>query len=183
MGVVGFAIFWIMIGVAVLLVMACVRLGANALHLLDPAGTIRQKKAAQKDLRTTTVFRYAAGNNEGSIVQFKRHRAQVLTPREIANATQRREWAEFLLLIFMAQATLTCLLGIAVVDQGLMSDRLMAYSGMVLGTLTACWGIYNTRYRKEFMTELAKLSVEEGATLLEDAQPENTEKETANASR
>ena len=59
------------------------------------------------------------------------------------------ECAELLVLAVLGQAVLAALISIAVVDQGLMSPRLMSYTGVILGTLAAAWSVYSVQFRQE----------------------------------
>jgi hypothetical protein len=120
-GILGFMNFWAVMGLAILLITASVRLGAGRLKALLAA----EEAEAQVEEQ--------GGTND------RHHKKSV--------QAQKRECVEFLVLVLLAQAVLVSLLGLAQVDQGLMSFRLMMYAGIALGTLAACWNMYGAGAR------------------------------------
>jgi O-antigen ligase len=154
MGIVGFVIFWVTAGVAVLLVVACVRLGGSRLRELleeeraQGPETPGMRKAAFRGVSTERVSRH--------IIVYEPHmeqEAQVghapIATGKLNKRTRRaemQECAEFLVLAFLGQACMVSWLALAVADQGLMSYRLSAYVGLILGTLTSAWTIYHAKY-------------------------------------
>lgn len=140
MGMLGFVIFWAMIGAAILLIMACMRLALKGIKHLNSFLAV-----SRGAIRVATL--HVSGEGKGSYRRRSFNRA--FSPGEVRLIATRQEWAEFLLLAFLALATVVSLLGVGVVDQGLMSDRLMAFTGLVMGTLAAGWRTYSARL-KEF---------------------------------
>jgi hypothetical protein len=116
-GWLGFGIFWSMVGATVLLVVTSLRLGTNRLRRLW-------------SLEHHLIAPLAGDPATGAA----RRRAQ-------------QECAEFLVLAVMVQVTLASWLVLAAVDQGLMSSRLSAYAGGMIGTLAAAWQFYQIRFR------------------------------------
>ena len=119
-GIVGFMNFWAVIGLAILLITASVRLGAGRLKAL----------LATEDAQT-----------EAQVGSGGRHELKTLQ-------MQKQEVAEFLVLVLLVLAVLVSLLSLAQVDQGLMSFRLMMYAGIALGTLAACWNMYSAKFKQ-----------------------------------
>lgn len=140
MGIIGFVTFWVLAGAGILLIVTCLRIGLAKWRIL----------ALEQETCRPDRVRNAEGSKDGSIslpvtsrltghnqardpdVLAARQRSKVLTK-------EMKECTEFIILIFLAQIVLVSLIGIAVVDQGLMSFRLSAYAGIVLGGLAAAW--------------------------------------------
>lgn len=116
-GWLGFGIFWSMIGATVLLVAMSLRLGTNRLRRL---WGLAQRTTAPLDGDPAT---------------------------RVALRRAQQECAEFLVLAVMVQVTLASWLVLASVDQGLMSPRLSAYAGGMIGTLAGAWQFYQIRFR------------------------------------
>jgi hypothetical protein len=51
-------------------------------------------------------------------------------------------------MIFLSMSSLASFIAVVVLDQGLMSPRLSAYLGVIIGTLAAAWNIYSERWRR-----------------------------------
>jgi O-antigen ligase len=135
MGFIGFAVFWAMIAASLILISASVRLGLRRL---------RAAIAAEQEL--------VRGNPFENTMRGRRRRlssADRVYARRLRLARLRaQECAEFLILAFLVLATLGALVVLSSVDQGLMSFRLMAYAGAVLGALAAGWQMYQDRARR-----------------------------------
>jgi hypothetical protein len=86
--------------------------------------------------------------------------SQILTRN--ARKMEMRECAEFLVFTMMALATLVALVSLGVVDQGLMSFRLAAFSGLMMGGLAAAWNMYNVKYRVPAEVNVDELPEKEG---------------------
>lgn len=135
MGFIGFAIFWAMIGAGLILISASVRLGVRRL---------RAAATAEQDLLRSNPFE--------NTMRGPRRRlsgADRVYARRLRVARKRaQECAEFLLLAVLVLATLGALVVLGAVDQGLMSFRLSAFAGAVLGALAAGWQMYQVRARR-----------------------------------
>jgi hypothetical protein len=135
MGFIGFAVFWAMIAASLILVSAAVRLGLDRMRA---AVGVEQELLRSNPLENTMRGRRRRLNSADRVyarrLQVARKRAQ--------------ECAEFLLLAFLVLATLGALVVLSAVDQALMSFRLSAYAGAMLGALAAGWQMYQVRARR-----------------------------------
>lgn len=154
MGIVGFVVFWVTAGAAVLLVVASVRMASSRLRLL-----IREEQAEGPEGPGTRTAAFRGVSTEGVsryIVSYEPHEereGQVghapIAASKLNKRTRRaemQECVEFMVLAFLGQACMVSWLAIAVADQGLMSFRLSAYVGLILGTLTSAWTMYHAKY-------------------------------------
>jgi hypothetical protein len=123
MGIIGFAAFWAVMGATILVVVACVGLGMRWLPVLVA------EAEAERRIRTLGAD-------------------QRQQPDWLAGAPQQliQESAEFLVLALLMLSTLAALVALGTVDQGLVSYRLMAYAGMLAGTVSAAWALYRKRF-------------------------------------
>lgn len=156
MGIIGFVIFWVMMGAAIVLVGACVRLGVARLRVL--ASQEREELARRAADWTAPPPSVPVPTGQVGL-----YRVRCTTPHEVEAQRAARdksvhmllgglsregqECAEFLVLSFVALATLVSLLSLGVVDQGLMSFRLTAYAGVIMGAQAAAWNSYSVQYR------------------------------------
>jgi hypothetical protein len=135
MGFIGFAVFWAMIAASLILVSAAVRLGLDRMRA---AVEVEQELLRGNPLENTMRGRRRRLNSADRVyarrLQVARKRAQ--------------ECAEFLLLAFLVLGTLGALVVLSAVDQALMSFRLSAYAGAMLGALAAGWQMYQVRARR-----------------------------------
>jgi hypothetical protein len=152
MGVIGFMIFWVFIGMSMLVAVASVRLGATRLRLLlaGEREHLREKPvylSSSKSLYSNDMARGLVRFTPQSQPRIDHHleRAGHLSLHSTRKEIQ--ECVEFIVLAMLVVGVLAALLGIAVVDQGLMSFRLMSYTGALLGCLSATWNMYSPRYR------------------------------------
>jgi len=124
-----------MIGAGLILISASVRLGVRRL---------RAAAGAEQDLLRSNPFE--------NTMRGRRRRlsgADRVYARRLRVARKRaQECAEFLLLAVLVLATLGALVVLGAVDQGLMSFRLSAFAGAVLGALAAGWQMYQVRARR-----------------------------------
>ena len=120
MGIVGFLIFWTMVGAAVLVILSSIRLATRALG--PPPEPRRQHHKTNRK---------------------RRGGYQPDGPTE-----QARDYAYFLMLGMLTMSVLVSLLCLAAVDQGLMSSRLMAYTGILLGSLAAGREMYRQGFSR-----------------------------------
>lgn len=148
MGIIGFAVFWLLVGSSLMLTGASLRLGLARMRLL----LSEEKSNDPSDARASA--RGLSGLGLGLRVVHRGKKQEEIPPsrlREgkaaIAHQEQVRECAEFIMLAFLADAVLASMLTLAVVDQGLMSPRLSSYWGILLGTLAVAWELYRVKYR------------------------------------
>jgi hypothetical protein len=150
MGIIGFVLFWMVIGAAVLLVTACLRLGLAKLTAL-----LKEEREARHALphgatSTPTLIRQPA-----MLVQLRsflgaRGQPIIMDRRSISKGqelirskrNELRQCAEFLTFTFVVLGVFVSLVASAIVDQGLMSFRLTAFSGAMLGALTGIWKVH-----------------------------------------
>lgn len=156
MGLIGFSIFWIAIGATVLLIVTSVRLGALRLRLLaaDRRDLIRalppgwNTQAVNLSLYGLVVRPRLGANPDDANGEGSARSAAVKTKQLLAaNRRDMSECADFLTLSILVLALLASLLATTVVDQGLMSPRLTAYIGLMIGALAAAWNIYGTKLK------------------------------------
>ncbi len=152
MGVLGFVTFWVAIGAAVMLVTACLRLGAARLRLLidRERDELLSLKLAQQDHQARAVNSRSLGLHRvrlRAIEGVAGPRLQAEVTSVLSTRREMRECAEFLVFTMVVLATLVSLAGLGVVDQGLMSFRLSAFAGLAMGALSGVWNAYNVKYR------------------------------------
>ena len=160
MGVVGFMAFWVMMGAAIVLVGACVRLGVARLRVIaEQERTELERRAGMLDAgpaATSVPFLSPVGLYRVRLERPDHVEAQRVARQGTGSvhmiegrlSKEGQECAEFLVLALMAMATIVSLVAMGVVDQGLMSFRLTAYAGIVLGSLAAGWNRYSIEYRQ-----------------------------------
>lgn len=119
-GIIGFANFWAIIGLSIMLIVTSVRLGAARLKVLQ---------IAEREILAAETSRI------------------VIERQSRAVRTQMRECAEFLVFVFAVHAILISLLVLALLDQGLMGFRLMIYAGLALGALTSTWNANISKFK------------------------------------
>ncbi len=140
MGIVGFVTFWVLAGSAILLIATCLRLGLERWRLLGLGADVRGSRL-EGELKTPTIGRTKVAPQKGSPPNTPAKNSGSYNARQQVKmlAGERAECAQSIILVFLAQIVLVSLIGIAIVDQGLMSSRLSAYAGVVLGGLAVVW--------------------------------------------
>ena len=153
MGIIGFGIFWGLIGSSILLVLACVQLGVRRLRALGAEERALQAAPPEPTPGYPVGRQPAQPPGRAGALRTVRREAQ--------------ECVEFLLLASLVLAVLAGLVNLAAVDQGLMSFRLTAYTGALLGALAASWQYYYPRLRPLRGAALAGATDEEDTARVE----------------
>ena len=168
MGVVGFITFWVALGAAVVLVAACVRLGVARLRVLASQEVLETKR--RQLFLSPSTRGLASGAAALKLVRLRRPDEEIepRTPSGVSIhmmaegfSREGQECAEFIVLAYVALATLVSLAGLGVVDQGLMSFRLSAFAGLALGTLASAWNVNSIRFRQPELLNIEKLPLQE----------------------
>jgi hypothetical protein len=165
MGILGFVAFWVALGAAVLLVAACLRLGVARLRMLTDQQLqetlalhpLKNRQARAVPSEALGLFLVRCRVPRGSAVEDK-----LATPDSVRRRAEMRECSEFLVYTMMTLATLIALVGLGVVDQGLMSFRLSAFAGFAMGGLSAAWNMYSVKYRVPAEVKIDELPEQEG---------------------
>jgi hypothetical protein len=170
MGVIGFVIFWIMIGMSVLLAVSAIRIGVLRLRALAAeerrTGALEGSQGGklsgspEPNLQTFKPSNLQTTHMQMGLVRYtprvesryegRVERAAKPSPRSGSaphSGREMQECAEMLVVAVLALTTVSALIGITIVDQGLMSFRIAAFTGVILGTLGAAWDMYYLRYR------------------------------------
>jgi hypothetical protein len=140
------------------MVATSVRLGVARLRLLaaEEADLVGQIRSARAGVRGPAAELPTQGGRAlvklsaipgGAAEQPGAHGIAKARRALVSRRADMRECAEFLTLNVVALGTIVSLLATTVVDQGLMSSRLTAFTGIVLGTLAAAWSIYRVSFR------------------------------------
>ena len=153
MGIIGFALFWMVIGAAVLLVAACMRLGIARMWTLLTEER-EQILALPPGVATPptnfytpgmlTQFRPALGARGQEIGMERGALAKGLDALRFKRR-ELHECADFLTFTLLVLGILVSLVAAGIVDQGLMGFRLTAFSGAMLGALAGVWNMYQSR--------------------------------------
>jgi len=165
MGVIGFIIFWMMIGSVVLLVAATLRLAVGRLKLLLVEE--RKHRPNEQKVRRGLVKGVSVEGATRHIVLFTPRDnvpwSGMPEPEEVARNPYRLirkellECVELLVLVVLAMTVIISWVALAATDQGLMSFRLAAYVGLIMGTLASAWGMYKDKYAVPAQSEPEQL--------------------------
>jgi hypothetical protein len=175
MGILGFVSFWVLIGCSVLLVATCIRLGMSRWRALEVEEGHHAFRSGLAGPRWRWVM-YAIGSGQMTRLYSGDHGGGAAHSGANATGTQaadrrpqqertdrasevsrlrsdsiyrmKQECAEFMAMIFLSMSSLASFIAVVVLDQGLMSPRLSAYLGVIIGTLAAAWNIYSERWRR-----------------------------------
>ena len=115
MGIIGFGAFWALVGSSILLAVASVRHGLAGLGrvIAPPSAGPSAQRVRGPQGRPTARLKGTA-----------------------------QDWAEFLVLALLLLSLLATLMALGSADQGFMSIRLMAYTGVIAGALAGAWETY-----------------------------------------
>lgn len=147
MGLLGFSVFWMMVGSVIILVAASVRIAIKRLEYLV---SVEKQHEPGEEYTARGLRGEVAGLR---VVHLKPKNDEILPSHMSEQALVRahksevQECVEFMILAFLALAMLVSMLTLAVVDQGLMSPRLSTYWGLLLGTLAVGWEMYRVKFR------------------------------------
>jgi hypothetical protein len=169
LGLVGFVVFWVLLGASVLLIMGCVRIGAVRLRMLLRANVAPPRELSEnspenanapyvdRSMGLVRVVQHDGYNTTWKPAEAPSHLAARL------RRLQMREAAELLVLALMGLATIVSLVALTVVDQGLMSYRLMAFAGVLMGAITALWNAHAQKIKLTAGAEINDLPEHEGS--------------------
>jgi hypothetical protein len=169
MGIIGFVMFWVVVGGTILLAAACMRLGVARLRMLVEQEQSeylvshplkhKQTKSANAELSGMNYVRCKASR---SVAESASQETPLEKRKTTARRMEMRECAEFLVLVMVTLATVISLVGLAVVDQGLMSFRLSSFAGLMMGAMAAGWSMYKVKYRVPAEMKVDELPEQEG---------------------
>jgi hypothetical protein len=150
MGIIGFIMFWMTIGAGVLLITGSVKLSATRLLALIKEES--DLKAAVTSVRETSGesanrSQQAPTGGIGTNIRLSATPERSQYGRLRSLRVEMQDCAYLLIFSLLAQSVVAALLVLTVVDQGMMSFRLTAYVGAILGTLAAAWEMHKVRFR------------------------------------
>jgi hypothetical protein len=160
-----------MIGASTLLVVGCARLGSIQLRLLLGKEGMRTGFKSPLARETEGNSNHMERSRTMRIVRvaYQGHKSMAYklsdTPARSVPRIQephQQEAVQLLLLGLIGLSVIVSLVALAVVDQGLMSYRLMAFTGAIVGTATAAWNTHAAKFQLPAWMTIDALPEREG---------------------